>query len=495
MAAALSPPSTADEADAMPGRWSLRPPSPRTWRRFYVVAALTIGFATLIIRPNLSGTDEFSHFTRIVTLGHGLVVPATDDTMALPYRMDACERMAVISAFTTYHDSGADQRPGFGEQFDAVPCDAAHSIPTSSADSRAPNADVNPPTVYLPTAIGYRLGSAFGGVTWGILTARLLQLVAAVVLTWLALRIVPRGHGLFVTVALVPAVVQIDAQLSADPLSNAAAFIWIALVLRTIDEVAGTGDPPTRRRVVELAAAGIGLAVTKPFLAPLLLAALAIPWARTRAKDQIARLTALVAPAAVLVAGWYLLVVSRIDIVVPIRGADSAAASHAITRHPVSFLAAVGRGLSDPAELRRALNEVVELLLHDGPAVTAAWATVMGIACVIAVVAAWWGGRGTGRFTLPFDPVRVAVIAALVVVEIVIIEYGVAISYNAPMTREITGLQGRYLVPLVPLAYVATRPRRDLGTRAQGVLSAAAIVLVVIANIWSLGSAYATFYA
>ncbi len=495
MAAALSPPSTADEPETRSRRWALRPPGARTWRRFYVVAALAIGLATLIIRPNLSGTDEFSHFARIVTLGHGLVVPATDDAMARPYRLDACERTAIIAAFTRYHLSEGAHRPGFGEQFDAVPCGTAPTVPTSAADSRAPNADVNPPTVYLPTAIGYRAGTALGGITWGVLTARLVQLIAAVALTWLALRILPRGHGLLVTVALLPAVVQIDAQLSADPLSNAAAFIWIALVLRTIDEVAGSGEPPGRRRVIELAAAGIGLAVTKPFLAPLLLASLAIPRVGTRAKDQLARLTALVLPAAVLIAGWYFLVVSRIDIVVPIRRADSAAASQAILQHPMSFLAAVGRGLSDPAELRRALNEVVELLLHDGPSATAVWATVMGIACVVAVVAAWWGGRGAGRFTLPFDRVRVAVIAALVVVEVVIIEYGVAISYNAPMTDQITGLQGRYLVPLIPLAYVATRPRRDLGTRAQGVASVGAIVLVVIANVWSLGSASATFYA
>jgi uncharacterized membrane protein len=457
-----------------------------------VVAAVLIGLASAFLRPPLSGTDEFAHFMRTLTLSRGQVVPATSDTMAEGHRIKRCEWYLMAGIFGTYQKDATEARPHFGDQFRRTTCDAASSGRMSAARSRSPASDVNPPTVFLPAAVGYRIVEPIWGPLLGTLGARLVQLAVGVALTWLALRILPRGHGLMVVIALVPTVAQVNGLVSPDAVANAAVFIWFALLLRTIDESTATGTAPGRGRTLQLVAAAVGLALAKPFLAPLLFAIFMLPLGRPRRRREFARAAGIIAPAAILVAGWYLAVVSRLGIVVPLRGADSARSAEIIRQDPLSFLRAVVRGLTDPTELRRALNEVVEITLGKSPG---NWATAFALVAVVAMGLAWWGSRGTGRFVSPPAWDRRAFVAALIVVELLVIEYGVAISWDVPGTSIVTGLQGRYLLPLIPLAYLATRARAAPPDRARRAALVAAVGLVVVANLWSLASASAGIYA
>ena len=476
-------PTSSDHRDAVA--------TSRRWRRFYLVAAITIGLASALIRPPLSGTDEFAHFTRVLTLSRGMVIPATDNSMAPRYRIKQCEWYLMAGIFASYHAVAEGGHAHFGDQFVRHRCDPSDATKATIDHSRSPASDVNPPTVFLPAAIGYRLVAPLGGPMLGTLGARLVQLASGVALTWLALRILPRGHALMVPLALIPTIAQVNGLVSPDAVGNGVAFIWFALLLRTIDEVARTGRDPDLRRTLQLATAAIALSLAKPFLAPLLFAVFALPIVRPRRIRALVRSAAMIIPALLVTLSWYVVVVSRLDIVVPTRGAHSGAGAAMIRHHPARFLHAVFNGLTNPTELRQALNELVEIILRDHPG---NWATVFALVSITGVAVAWWASRGTGRFAVPRSWQRISVISALVMLELLVIEYGVAISWDVPGTTIVTGLQGRYLLPLVPLAYLATRARVDPPSRTMRNASIAAVILVFVVNVWSLTSSYVHFY-
>lgn len=485
-------PSSSEDAPEVPTVTS----SARRWRRLYLVAALGIGLAAAMIRPPLAGIDEFKHFTRTVTISNGLVLPPTNDSIAPNYRLRKCDALLMTGLYIIFRqirESHGSDRGHFGDQLSGFACSEDMSHRVSAAKSRAPAADINPPTVYLPAAIGYRVGQHFGGLLQAVFTARLLQLIASVAVTWLALRALPRGHALFACLALLPTVAQINGTISADPISNALVLLWLALALRAIDDTASTGTPPDRRHIAILAAAALGVAVSKPFLAPMLLIVFAIPHTKGRLRHHIGRLAAMIGPAIGFLAVWQVWIASRIHITSS-QGADSVLAGRQILDHPVGFLFAAMRGLTDPTNLHTALDQVVDFGIRvSGPSNTVVLATMV-VGCIAAIVLAWWSTRGSGPFAIRRSWQRLGVVAGIIVVQLLVIQYGLAVSFERPGAHSIAGLQGRYLIPLIALAYVGTRPRVGPPRRAGELAAAGAIGLLLIANLWGLIHVYTAFY-
>ncbi len=479
-----SSPPTVTPADSSPAR---------IWRRIYLVAALTIGIASALIRPPMSGPDESKHFTRIVTLGHGLVIPATTDSMATKYRVDSCEKSVLALLYLSYLDPAYAQKTSFGKYFSDSNCPPALSAKATVGSSRSPPADINPPLVYVPAMVGYRLGRSISGILRGLIAARLLQMLVAVGLTWWALRILPRGHALFATVALVPAIVQVNGTINADPVSNAVALVWLALLLRTIDETTAAKAPPDRRWVLLLAFAGLAVALTKPSLVPILFVVLAIPRCREPVLRHAARLAVMLGPALVAAALWDVAVVSKMHVVAP-GGADSYLSAAFVRGHPLAFAGAAFRGLTDPTALHYTLDRLVYFWLLPRGSALPRFMTVAAIGGVLAIALAWWGSRGNGPPTLAYSWYRVLVVTGAIVMALIVMQYGLALVFEKPGAHEITGIQARYLMPLIPLAYLATRPRAGPPTRVMRNVSMVALGLVLVINAWALTETYTVFY-
>ncbi len=90
-----------------------------------------------------------------------------------------------------------------------------------------------PPLAFLPQALGLRIGrflhlSALGD----LYLARLCNLVAAVFLLWLAIRIIPFGKTVLLIIGLLPMTIQQCASLSYDSLHIAACFLFIAYIMK-----------------------------------------------------------------------------------------------------------------------------------------------------------------------------------------------------------------------------------------------------------------------
>ena len=171
--------------------------------RVFVLIALGTGLLVLALVPPFKGADERAHFLRTYQVSEGTILPEkTPDGVGgfLPGRLKA--RASLVS-----------------------PPDRTF------LDFR--NTALYSPVPYLPQATIIGMGR-FLDLPPGTLLylGRLAGLITAVTLTFLAIRTAPIGKLLFLLMALTPMAVRQMALLTADSVSNASAFLLIAIFLR-----------------------------------------------------------------------------------------------------------------------------------------------------------------------------------------------------------------------------------------------------------------------
>ena len=237
--------------------------------RIYLVLGLVLGVGYALLVPLRQVPDESGHFIRAygISQGHCLAdatvpVPLTFADLALP--------------FNDHMESADLARASLGRAIALLlrqPLQPSQTYPEHAA-----NVDVYSCVPYIPAAVGIAAARALGGsmlVVW--YAARLASLLAATLLTYLALRILPVGRIVLAGVALLPMTLHQAASPSADSISNAVAFLLVAVLIRlAMDDRIITFD---RRIFAGVAVLLVMLALTKLNVF-LMLLAIAIPSAK-----------------------------------------------------------------------------------------------------------------------------------------------------------------------------------------------------------------------
>ncbi len=123
----------------------------------------------------------------------------------------------------------------------------------------------------LPGIIAFALARLTGAsILTGILAARILALASYLLLTALAIRLLPFGKHLLAAYALLPTLLFQATRLTYDTLTIAAAFVFLAALLR---EWQNPGQPLTLRRLALLTGSAILLTSVKSVYVPLVAAA------------------------------------------------------------------------------------------------------------------------------------------------------------------------------------------------------------------------------
>jgi uncharacterized membrane protein len=433
-----------------------------------------VGFAFLI--PPLAGYDEPYHFLRAYQVSEGHVV-AEHHGKQFGGDMPA-ELSPDLSRLLTDGLFSRDRTTVFKHFGDAPPRGASTFV------DFAPSA-VYPPVPYAPSSLLMAIGRAFGASTLVLMyLGRLGSLLATIALLALAVARMPSRKWMLVAVALLPVTVLQAAMLSADGVTIALALLVVALAL---DVGATPRGAVAKRRLVEVAIATVALGFTKP---PYILFALlfAIPWRRHG--GTVAR-----ALLAVVVAGFAASAVWSVyashsyvapnfpnpthDPFAAYTHVDPQRQEHLVAHHPLRFLHTIERTLS--------LHW--HNFLHDGIAQTPLnpvppWVVVIGVVIVLAAAIVplaeppsllRWRARAF-----------VVAIALLTFAALMVLAYA---GWNAVGAPSITAFQGRYLVPLLPLALVVlparTRARSADGrARVELLLTAASTVLLVAVFFW-----------
>ncbi len=402
-----------------------------TAQRLFVVVGLSAALLFTFVTPPFQVPDEVGHFWRAMSIAYGAVVPPVEARGGVARIPQGYSTLVYVF----WRDiAGAPDEKIAWKQFQTsleVRLEAEKSaVVTFPAGYTA--------IPYLPqvaAALVTRVIPVRPVITFYL--GRLCNAVAYVLLIALAIRITPTMRWLFAAAGLLPMALFLAASWSSDPMTVATSFLLTAGLLR---------GAHTWRDIALLATCGAAVGLCKPAYFLIALLAVVTPFARVYWRAVVIAATA----AGVAVAMW-----SAARTFAPQRpGAhiDPAAQIQCVRHEPSRFLEALR------AELRfdYVRQAVGRLGVLDVPLPGAlVWAELL-----LLLLCAWTAGNVSGPVRGAALLVSLATIAGIAL--------SLYIGWTPPCARSIDGLQGRYLLPVVPLVFAvagAALVRREEITR------------------------------
>lgn len=193
---------------------------------FFLALGLISGVILCLLVPPLKAPDEISHFARAYEISQGVILSPKEGHFGGSVIPDS-----IIALNDQY---------GYPAACDVNDKASAQNILAHLSDPLRPeqssffknNATLYAPTVYAPAALVMAMGRAAGASPLALMyLGRLATLLAAALVTALAIRITPMHKWLFVFLALGTAAATQRASLSADSLTNAFALLLLAMAL------------------------------------------------------------------------------------------------------------------------------------------------------------------------------------------------------------------------------------------------------------------------
>jgi uncharacterized membrane protein len=189
----------------------------------YLFVALLWGLALLLVVPPFQAPDEQSHYLRAWSVSQGQLVANRDATVRVPADVASLpERIGSFVVDWSKNDYSLSEafrlldEPISGGQVDAAGSAAAYG-----------------PLGYLPQASAMRLVAWLrGSPLLGFYAARLANLLAAILMTYFAIRIAPLGKPLLTVIALFPMTIFLTASVSPDAMTIAGGLFLTSLLLK-----------------------------------------------------------------------------------------------------------------------------------------------------------------------------------------------------------------------------------------------------------------------
>jgi hypothetical protein len=214
--------------------YALRHPAELSAPTVFLLLALPFGTALSLLTPLMQAPDEISHAFKIADAASYLNVGAEEETAAPQTRAAQLPVNAIITVFEPYvhyAEYGRLQSAAIRDYIANLPQDLKHTYeycpPFGDHHQRYSYAP------YYPAAVGFSLAMQLKRPWLEILhAARLSNFLTWVALAWLAIYLIPTGKWLLTLLALSPMSVFIAASLSPDALTIALSFLAVALSLR-----------------------------------------------------------------------------------------------------------------------------------------------------------------------------------------------------------------------------------------------------------------------
>ena len=247
--------------------------------KFVLIVVLAFGLIASLATPLSAGYDEETHFIRAWEMAHLYFVPNEQLGAKLPfpalYWDLSYRRQPIVEAI----------EPGFWKTYGALPLDARDYV-YANVETRS----VYSPLLLLPQAFTIRyLGLSLQLPALIVYYAcRIAGLLSYLLLSWLAVRLIPYGKWLLAIMIVSPMAVFQASTISADTISNGIAFFFIGASLA----IAGRQPVGWKGWLLQLALLALLLAGKVNLIFLLLLPFLLIPPSRFRMKYGFALLAA-----------------------------------------------------------------------------------------------------------------------------------------------------------------------------------------------------------
>ena len=423
--------------------------------RFFLAAALSFGAVFVAVTAPFGVPDEPAHFYRAYAVSEGTLTAQklrNRTGAVLPTRLGD-----LVDAFgkgLAYSERGLEP----------AAMDKARRLelePDVRSFIDFPNTAVSPPLPYLPQGLAIAAGRMAGASPLELFYfARLGNLLAATILIYLGLRRLPAYRWLGAAIALTPMATFLRSSVSADALTFAIGFLFAATVARL---AFGTREPIRWRDVALLCLLAAALCLSKAVYLPLVLTAAVIPARRLPRRRRGAAILAYVLATAGALALTVGSARSKTYVVTP-RAVEAPFMEDAVVdskgqiretlRQPLRFLRIAGS-----VYLRHGPRYAAEFVGRLGwldvplPRLVLAAYAVLLLALTVADtrreihVAPWQRGL---LFT--------AALGTLWLIAAVLFALFMPVG-----STYISGIQGRYFLPIAPVAVWAFHTRRWAG--------------------------------
>ena len=190
--------------------------------KFVILVLLALGLITCLATPLSAGYDEETHFIRAWEMAHLYFIPNEQLGVKLPfpalYWDLSYRRQPIVEAV----------EPGFWSKYGALRMDARDYI-YANVETRS----VYSPALLLPQALTLRyLGLSFQLPALAVYYAcRIAGLLSYLLLSWLAVRLIPHGKWLLAVLIVSPMAVFQASTISADTISNGIGFFFVGASL------------------------------------------------------------------------------------------------------------------------------------------------------------------------------------------------------------------------------------------------------------------------
>jgi uncharacterized membrane protein len=435
--------------------------APIAW--LYLVIALVWGLAMAVITPPFQVADEPAHYYRAWSVAQlelvakpGMVVSIPDNVATL------ADRLGTV--------------PGSDWSTNRYSIEAARALLweriASTGRDQSTSAASYGPIGYVPQAIGISIARVLGhSPLLALYFGRFLNLLASVLIVFLAIRTVPFGKPFIALVALLPMFVFQAASLSPDGLALSGSLLFLAMMLKL-------GSSPILRtaNLALMACTAAILLNAKPGFAALVLLAFVL---RPRQFGSIGRYAVWVGSTLVAALGLsalFMLVAPHAAPGIP-AGVDQAGQLAFVLRHPWTFANVLYRTFFVQKEILGLARSGYGILGWLNVTLPVVGMCGMALAALVLM-----GYRETVKTT----PWQRLVICGTGVVFVCVISLALYLGWSAVAAPVISGLQGRYFIPVLALGLFAIygiRPKRE---RAILLILLAAVGVAAVTTIMAL---------
>ncbi len=482
-------------------------PQVLNWPFWFVVVGAFVGLLGVFTVPLSHSPDEAAHFRRVSAMLHGAIIAPPLNRQSSAYVVDGCVE-SFVQQSTLRFIALIDGRPS---DLSMSRRWKKHTTNPSCLPDRhlvgggsISNTEVYSPLPYLPALIGYSIGRPLGGALGALYGARLAQLAAYLALGWLALRLIPWGKPYLAAIALLPTSLGNAAGIGVDTVTLGLAIVFFAAILAIIDRSERDDTyQVSLKTLLSLSALAVAIGLTKVAVIPLIALVVLIPRKVFTNSRHRATWLGTTAIATVLTGGLFTLLVATQVHIRTAPGVDSTVVAQWLQSHPFAAPRAFVGALAYPPAARfiaGSLTTSIGLDVTSTPIVL----TLVGFGLLFAArfidPTPRWFNRlrpKPGReYVVAASPNRRRVegltAAGIALCALMIIVVGIYQTSNLPGTTVIKGIQGRYFLPLLPLALFGVRRHASaLSLRVQqgllvGLVAFNLIWLVIVLRWWQL---------
>ena len=417
------------------------PPSPSAKKKerrvsqfelLFLIFLLTFGALMVVLIPPGAGYDEEDHLVRVWELSKFSFFPGEMSPQEMQYPL-------VFRDFA-YRQQGSKGviEANFWQKYSRASL-YEDGIVRREIDTKS----VYSPALLMPQALAMRLLERGTGTPALLLfyACRFASMLSYLFLAWLAIRLIPFGKWILMVLALAPMSLFQAATISPDAISNGIGFLFIAGSLRAAEQ----------KEIAWKEMAGLVLLFFLLFLAKLnllplvLLPFLLIPPSRFNARYNYLVLIALtVILFTIEVVGWNLVTASRSNSLLANEANPAAQFIHMLG-DPLSFLLLVIRDIF--------ANGWIYLQGWINGYGYYYWTppSLISLFFVLSLGAALWADSSRERVPRKYRLIFVLVFVAGYLATIT----PIYLTFTPPGLDQIFGVQGRYLIPLAPLVFLA----------------------------------------